>query len=306
MRGVLEQPIEGKLLMPHIQLPYMDTKVYHTISGTPFLREPGVAMLMAPITCFDNIAPFIDGFDKELCYGDYLADSYDNVSPADGLVKVAGQLCYMSFDDDRTYNLNISKYLKNIKSSGHGSVLEHPSFSFLLWGISRSLTHELVRHRIGVAYSQLSQRYVSGKALRFVERPEYHNDFELHEMFCDRIDNAVSEYNTIAVKLMAKQTSGDQLLSGEKKRDLRKKVNQCARSCLPNETETAMVFTANARALRHILEMRVSGPAEVEIRKMGYRVYNCVKPIAPGIFEDYEIEQLSDGTPGLKTLYRKV
>lgn len=293
-------------MMTPVQLPSMDAKVFHTIKGTPFLRDPGVAMLMVPSVCIQNIDLFLAGFDPALNYGDYLKDSYDPVSPADGLVKVAGQLCYMSFDPERTWNKDIGKYLKNIKSSGHGSVLEHPNFSFLLWGISRSLTHELVRHRAGVAYSQLSQRYVSGKALRFVERPEYQNDLDLHDMFCDRIDRAVEEYNAIADKLMAKQQSGDQLLSGEKKRDLRKKVNQCARSCLPNETETAMVFTANARALRHIMEMRVSGPAEIEIRKMGYRVYNCVKSIAPEIFEDYELETLPDGTPGLKTPFRKV
>lgn len=287
-------------------LPVMDSKVWHTLGGTPFLREPCVAMIAVPVFNSGNIHAFIQGFDSELGYRDYLDDNFDEVSAADGLVKVAGQLCYMSFDKDRTLNKDIKKYLTNIKSSGHGSVLEHPNFSFLLWGISRSLTHELVRHRVGVAYSQLSQRYVSGKALRFVERPEYQEDLGLHEMFCDRIDYAVHEYNTIAGKLMARQAEGDKLLSGEKKRDLRKKVNQCARSVLPNETETAMVFTANARALRHIIEMRAAGPAEIEIRKLAYRLYTCVKSVAPGIFDDYELEELPDGTPGLKTPYRKV
>ena len=262
-------------------------------------------MIMAPAICAINMQPFLDGFDEHLGYGDYLKDNYE-LAPADHLTKLSGQLCYLSFDQNRTFNKDIGKYLKNIKSSGHGSVLEHPSFSFLCWGISRSLTHELVRHRIGVAYSQVSQRYVSGSALRFVERPEYQDDLDLHEMFIDRIDCAVIEYNTIATKLMAKQLAGDQMPSGERKAELRKKVNQCARSCLPNETEAPIMFTANARALRHILEMRVSGPAEIEIRKLGYRIFNCVKSIAPGIFEDYEIETLPDGTPGLKTPFRKV
>jgi thymidylate synthase (FAD) len=287
-------------------LPIMSAVVYWTLAGTQFLREPGVAMLSVPAFSPTNLKPFLSGFDTSLGYGEYLLDGFGDLSAADGLIKVAGQLCYMSFDKERTHNKDIKKYLTNIKSSGHGSVLEHPNFSFLLWGISRSLTHELVRHRAGVAYSQLSQRYVSGKALRFVERPEYQNDLDLHEWFCDRIDLANKEYHRVAERLIAMQAEGNQLLSGEKKRDLRKKVNQCARSVLPNETETAMVFTANGRALRHIIEMRAAGAAEVEIRKLSYKLYRCVKLIAPELFDDYELEQLPDGTPGLKTPYRKV
>lgn len=288
------------------KLPAMDSKVYHTMGGTPFLREPGVAMLAVPAFSPSNLSMFLNGFDKELEYGDYLNDGFGDLSAADGLIKVSGQLCYMSFDANRTWNKDIKKYLTNIKSSGHGSVLEHPSFSFLLWGISRSLTHELVRHRAGVAYSQLSQRYVSGKALRFVERPEYQQDMDLHDWFCDRIDQANKEYHRVADRLMALQAEGNQLLSGEKARDQRKKVNQCARSVLPNETETAMVFTANGRALRHIMEMRAAGPAEIEIRKLGYKLYQCVRTVAPALFDDYELEALPDGTPGLKTPYKKV
>jgi len=286
-------------------LPLLTAKVHHTQGMTLYLQEPGVAMIAAPTVYFPNIAAFINGFDEHLDYKDYLNDPTE-IAPADHLTKIAGQLCYLSFTKSRTLNKDIGKYLKNIKESGHGSVLEHPSFSFLCWGISRSLTHELVRHRIGVAYSQVSQRYVSGSALRFVERPEYVNDPELHQMFEKRIDMATVEYNEIAAKLMAKQMSGDVLLSGEKKTDLRKKINQCARSCLPNETEAPILFSANARALRHILEMRVSGQAEVEIRRLGYKIFVCVKNVAPKIFEDYEIEVLPDGTTGLKTPYRKV
>jgi thymidylate synthase (FAD) len=78
-----------------------------------------------------------------------------------------------SFGPKRTTNDRAERYFANLSSSGHGSVYEHASFSFLCYGISRSTTHEVVRHRAGTAYSQLSQRYVSGKVLRFVERPEY-------------------------------------------------------------------------------------------------------------------------------------
>jgi thymidylate synthase (FAD) len=89
-------------------------------------------------------------------------------------------------------------YFERLTSAGHGSVLEHANFSFLLYAISRSVTHELVRHRAGVGISQVSQRYVSGAVLRFVERPEYQNDPELHAHFEER---AESEFRNLAVRL---------------------------------------------------------------------------------------------------------
>ena len=288
-------------------LPVSDAEVFHTAEqNTPYLKEPGVAMMAATACYPENIKPFLAGFDKELGYEDYLTDLMVYVHPAEHITKISGQLCYLSFDRNRTRNDEVWKYLDNIKSSGHGSVLEHANYSFLCWGISRSLTHELVRHRAGVAYSQVSQRYVAGQALRFVERPEYQKDEALHQMFEDRIDKAVVEYNATAAQLMKLQGEGVQLLTGEKKRDLRKKVNQCARSVLPNETEAPIMFTANVRALRHILEMRASGPAEIEIRRLTYKIYSLVKLISPNLFNDYTIEELPDGTPGLKTQYRKV
>ena len=84
------------------------------------------------------------------------------------LAEAAGRVCYMSYEKGREHNA----YLQNILESGHGSTLEHSSFSFLLEGISRSLTHELVRHRQGCSYSQLSQRYVDGSHIEFVVPPK--------------------------------------------------------------------------------------------------------------------------------------
>lgn len=288
-----------------MNFPFSAPQVHYTPMGTPFLCRPGVALIAQSVVSQENMKPFLGGFKSDLEFNDYTWDSKPK-SASDHLVKMSGQLCYMSFGPERTMNADISKYLTNIKSSGHGSVLEHPCFSFLCWGISRSLTHELVRHRVGVAYSQVSQRYVSGSALRFVERPEYQADLDLHDMFIERIDRAAKDYNDIASRLMEKQLAGDPLLSGEKKRDLRKKVNQCARSCLPNETEAPIMFSANARALRHIVEMRASGPAEIEIRALTYKLYEIAVQVAPGIFEDYQVEVFPDGTHGVHTPYRKV
>jgi thymidylate synthase (FAD) len=184
-------------------------------------------------------------------------------------------------------------------------VLEHASFSFLLYGISRSVTHELVRHRAGVGVSQISQRFVSGAVLRFVERPEYQGDEELHRLFEERADRAAAEYAAMADGLLERQEGGSSVLFADYKTDARKKVQQTARSLLPNETEAPMVFTGNVRALRHIVEMRADAHAESEIRNLAVRIFLCLVTADPILFGDYEIRTLPDGTFTVTTEHRK-
>ena len=127
-------------------------------------------------------------------------------------------------------------------------------------------------------FSQLSQRYVSGRALRFVERPEYQQDGELHQQFLQRIERAAGEYASITNRLLEMQQAGVNILSAEAKTDLLKKVRQGARSVLPNETEAPIVTTANARAWRHVIEMRASPHA----RSGDSRISCAHLPIACG------------------------
>jgi thymidylate synthase (FAD) len=211
----------------------------------------------------------------------------------------------MSFGPRRTTNENAAAYIERLTSAGHGSVLEHASFSFLLYGISRSVTHELVRHRAGVGFSQTSQRYVSGAVLRFVERPEFQDDEELHRLFEERADRAAAEYGEMADRLLGRQVGGDSMLSADYKTDARKKVQQTSRSLLPNETEAPMVFTGNVRALRHIVEMRADAHAESEIRNLALRLFLCLATTDPILFGDYEIGTLPDGTFTVTTEHRK-
>ncbi len=178
--------------------------------------------------------------------------------------------------------------------------------SLLLYGISRSVTHEMVRHRAGFGFSQLSQRYVSGRMLRFVERPEYQDDEDLHSQFLQRIERAASEYASLTNRLLEMQQAGVSILSAEARTDLRKKVQQTARSVLPNETEAPIVVTGNARAWRHVIEMRASPHAETEIRELALRIFLCLRLTDPVLFGDYTIEQLADGTYTVKTEYEKV
>lgn len=213
--------------------------------------------------------------------------------------------CYASFGPRRTTNENAAAYFERLTSAGHGSVLEHSNFSFLLYGISRSVTHELVRHRSGLGVSQISQRYVSGSVLRFVERPEYQNDEDLHRLFEERADRAASEYGAMAESLLEKQEGGASMLAADYKTDARKKVQQTARSLLPNETEAPMVWTGNVRALRHVIEMRADAHAESEIRALALRVFLCLRKADPILFGDYELEELPDGTYMVSTPHRK-
>jgi len=251
------------------------------------------------------MAGFLAGFDPSLHFTEYLDDP-TRLPDGAQLCKVAGQVCYMSFGRKRTYNEHAERYFNNLKSSGHGSVFEHATFSLLLYGISRSVTHELVRHRAGFGFSQLSQRYVSGRMLRFVERPEYQQDEDLHNQFLERIERAASEYAALTNRLLEMQQAGVSILSAEARTDLRKKVQQTARSVLPNETEAPIVVTGNARAWRHVIEMRASAHAETEIRELAVRIFLCLRLADPVLFGDYTIEQLPDGTYTAKTEFEKV
>lgn len=285
--------------------PAIHAPVFKSAQNTPYLTAPGVVLIAKPQVELAGVRNFLEGFDSGLGFTSYLDDATPLASGAQ-LCKIAGQTCYASFSPKRTMNREAGRYFKNIMESGHGSVLEHANFSFLLYGISRSLTHELIRHRAGFGFSQLSQRYVSGRVLRFVERPEFQDGGKFHQLFLERIDRAYAEYHQLADALLAEQGSGATILSAEAKTDLRKKVNQAARGLLPNETETIMVITGNVRAWRHVIEMRASDHSELEIRSLAVRLFLCLRAIEPVLFGDYQLSELQDGTYSVATPNRKV
>ncbi len=166
--------------------------------------------------------------------------------------------------------------------------------------------HNFIANGIITHNSQQSQRYVSGRMVRFVERPEYAVDAELHAQFLQRIERAAAEYAAITERILAMQQAGTQILSAEERTDLRKKVQQTARSVLPNETEAPIVVTGNARAWRHIISMRASAHAETEIRELAVRVFLCLYLTDPILFSDYTLEQLPDGTMTVRTEFEKI
>jgi len=232
----------------------------------------------------------------------------DTDEPAEILTEIAGRLCYMSFANPRPGGN--AAYLENLKLSGHGSVLEHAVWNFVITGVSRSLTHELVRHRVGVSYSQLSQRYVDESAAEYVEPDIISRDAELHALWTVAITSAHEAYvqlvDRLTEKLNDKDFASQFLMPNATKADYRKTARQAARSVLPNATETKIFFTANARALRHFLELRGSRHAEPEIRKLANVLLTILEDDAPNVFGDYIRFLLPDGTHELSTLFRKI
>ncbi len=219
------------------------------------------------------------------------------------LTEVAGRVCYMSFAKPRPGGN--ATYLTHIKEVGHGSVLEHAVWTFLVTGVSRSLTHELVRHRAGWAYSQLSQRYVDESVAEYVEPDVIAADPELHALWLDAVSHAHAAYVKLADGLNARLAASPEA-SQMDRTARRKAARQAARSVLPNATETKISVTANARALRHFLEMRGSVHAEPEIRKLANVLLDVLAADSPNLFGDYVKVPLPDGTFDLQTPYKKV
>jgi len=179
-------------------------------------------------------------------------------------------------------------------------VLEHCVFNFLITGVSRSFTHELVRHRAGFGYSQLSQRYVDESVADSVEPACIAEDPELHEVFKAAVEECRQAYVKLVEGLMRH-------FADEPDKTLRRKLaRQAARSVLPNATETKIFVTANARALRHFIEMRANEHAEIEIRTVAAMMLERLQEAAPNIFGDYELVDLPDGTRAARTKHRKV
>ncbi len=226
----------------------------------------------------------------------------DTENGSELIAEMAGRVCYMSFGEKQGRRSN-QDYLMNLIRMEHGSVLEHSVWNFIVTGVSRSFTHELIRHRAGFAYSQLSQRYVDESEADFVEPDVIAGDPDLHDIWLESVTRSHEAYRKLADGL-------SELIERDypdmKRRDKRKRAREAARSVLPNATETKMFFSANARALRHFIEYRGAPDAEPEIRKVALKVLEIMKDESPSIFGDYELESLPGGGSSTATEHKKV
>lgn len=192
-------------------------------------------------------------------------DHGDFALSGDKIPEWAGRACYWSYGKGRKTN---SEYLRHIIDAGHGSVLEHAHWTFGIKGISRSLSHELVRHR-HFNFSQLSQRYVADEP-EFVVPPGLSGDQVLD--FTAACTAAARYWRVIKGAL-----SDDKV------------GREAARAVLPNATATRIVVTGNTRALRHMLALRGSEGADAEFRRLATAWLKLMKELSPNAFFDMDV-----------------
>ena len=221
-----------------------------------------------------------------------------DASDGERLAEFAGRICYMS--QHNPAQRPTAEYLENIKKQGHGSVLEHAVYVLLVEGISRSCSHELVRHRAGFGYSQLSQRYVDESHAAFVVPPAILGDAALEADWERQVTEAQGSYVRAVEGLIERYAwVGDKV-------HRRKMAREAARSVLPNATEVKIVVSGNARAWRTMLELRTGEGAELEIRRLGVAVLRVLQQEAGALFSDFAIYVADDKQEAAKVEYHKV
>jgi thymidylate synthase (FAD) len=214
------------------------------------------------------------------------------------LTEVAGRTCYKSFGIG--LNPNVTKirdsskdYIQNTLSKGDGSIFEHATCTFGFVNVSRVCTHELVRHRVGVAISQESLRYVRPTEISLWLPPEFRGKETRIKSIVEHLE---SEYH----KLESSYEWNSMDFA------IKKKITSALRRIMPDGIATSIIWTANHRTIRHVITMRTAESAEVEIRYVFDKVARMMKERFPLIYDDFEYVELDDGTRSWKPKYAKV
>ena len=216
---------------------------------------------------------------------------------AETLIELAGRICYESFEiglnpNVRRIRTDSKAYFENIILKGDGSIAEHGTCSFAILNVSRILTHELARHRVGIAISQESLRYVRLKDLRLWLPDEFTEGQK------EAATRAV-ERTEAAYRDMERKIPWDDLSMDGKKR-----MTSALRRILPDGLATHVIWTANHRTLRWLIEMRTDPGAEVEIRMVFDQIAQIVTRDHPLLYQDFVRRELPDGTGSWKPTLR--
>lgn len=242
------------------------------------------------ITVYQN--PVVDLVGASDYLGDVNASNqFPNWAPHDAsepesIVELAGRGCYQSWNRPNPATSTMEGYIDHILEVGHGSVLEHVTVTLYIQGVSRSLTHELVRHR-HFGFSQLSQRFVDEKNFGIVVPPLLlGNEAAVDELVRQGRQALLAYQDILGRAELAAHDKGLEDFAA------RKATREVARAVLPNMTETKITVTGNLRAWRHFLQVRGDEAADAEIRRLAVAVVPFLRAIAPATFQDVYV---SDG-----------
>jgi thymidylate synthase (FAD) len=242
---------------------------------------PAVFLIARPSIDLDGIRGYLNDVGGESWLQRRLDEAGERPNGGELIVEFGGRACYRSWEPG--LNPNVSKvrtdqreYFANILRSGHGSVLEHANYSFALRNVSRVMTHELVRHRAGSAFSQESLRYVRLTDIGFRVAPALE---PLRERVLSIVEQ-LEEFQVSAAKELGIDGDGVPF-------HLKKEVTSALRRLAPIGLSTDIIWTANVRTLRHVIEMRTAEGAEEELRLVFDKVARVMQAEAPALFQDF-------------------
>jgi thymidylate synthase (FAD) len=244
--------------------------------------QPTVFLIARPSIDVDAMNGYLRDVGGESWLARRLEESHGQPNAGELLVEFAGRACYRSWEPG--LNPNVSKvrtdqreYFANILRSAHGSVLEHSNYSFAFRNCSRVFTHELIRHRAGSAFSQESLRYVRLTDIGFRVAPALEPVRERVLALVEQLE----EFQVSAARELGIDSEGVPF-------HVKKEVTSALRRLAPIGLSTDIIWTANVRTLRHVIEMRTAEGAEEELRLIFDRVAEIMQAQAPGLFQDFK------------------
>jgi len=248
--------------------------------------EPQVFLVGITKSVPEGIQAYLDSINNP----EWVPD--ENVSEGETLAEMAGRMCYRSwqpYDENNKEGTNKNvknvrrgnkEYIGNVIKSGHGSVLEHINMSFIIKDISRVFSHQLVRHRAGMAYSQESLRYVRLDELKFW----------IPELLKEKSENYIHHVVEYLEQVQT-QLQKDYDIDNITDFNMKKMLTSAFRRVAPIGLATSIFVTGNIRAWRHILEIRSSIHAEEEIRLVAKKIGIICKKEFPNFFQDMKLNE---------------
>jgi thymidylate synthase (FAD) len=252
---------------------------------------PSVFLIARPALNVDGLRGYLADVGGESWLDMRLAETGGAPNPGETLVEFGGRACYRSWEPGLNPNVtrirtDQTAYFGNLIGSGHGSVLEHASYSFALRNVSRVFTHELVRHRAGSAFSQESLRYVRLTDIGFRVPPAL---APVRDQVLSIVEQ-LEEFQRSAAEALGIDAEGVPF-------HVKKEVTSALRRLAPIGLSTDIVWTANLRTLRHVIEMRTAEGAEEELRLVFDVIARMMQQEAPHIFADFTREATGSWVP---------